>query len=276
MSFMSERYPVDGSFESYSRLMWAASHGDLDATETIEWYQQYQELSRDVRVKRIPPPPPIRKAAQTVTAAEVEKLQQALDNLPRSTSWPFMVMESDTGSEVIARSTTAELKKLQRDLNRMYPSQVRAGITPHVHCDVTGCTEKKPYAPPGVHFASHARIGDEVRNTYLDHLGAMFSGGNIDQAEYEARSDAAVKASTKEELDFLLQDLPYFAAVKKEDSKADPRKRFIPGPLVPAVFLGGSATVIFMPGVSMTGMIVFAVTAFLWLLVLVAGIAWKH
>ena len=65
-----------------------------------------------------------------------------------------------------------------------------------------------PSALPGVTFTSYTRVGDEVRDRYLNHLGEMLSGGQLDQAEYEARSDLALKSKTREELDYLIQDLP--------------------------------------------------------------------
>jgi hypothetical protein len=80
--------------------------------------------------------------------------------------------------------------------------------------------EKKPMAPAkpqaappaGVNFTSHQRVGDEARDAYLEHLHAMFTGGYIDQAEHSARVDALMLAHTREEMEFLTQDLPQLKA----------------------------------------------------------------
>lgn len=190
-----DSYAVDGSFESYSRLMRDAERGVPGALEAIEWYRQYQELSRDVRLNRIPPPdssrfpvgsPPWGPALPPAQPFHGKELLPAPREI--SENWSIQGEPSED-----------QLKELRGALDKMLP--------------------RPPYAPPGVTIASHQRIGDEIRNTYLDHLGAMFSGGSIDQAEYEARSDAAVRARTKEELEFLIQDLP-LVVVKKEPAEA--------------------------------------------------------
>jgi hypothetical protein len=68
--------------------------------------------------------------------------------------------------------------------------------------------EIRPAAPPGVHFTPEVRIGDEVKNKYLNHLGEMMSRGFIDQQEYDARLAVMMTAKVKEELERLVQDLP--------------------------------------------------------------------
>lgn len=75
--------------------------------------------------------------------------------------------------------------------------------------------------PPGVHLAQHQRIGDERKDKYLAHIGEMFSGGFISQEEYQARSDAVIKAQTEEDLKLLTLDLPTLPRVKPEPKKKE-------------------------------------------------------
>lgn len=75
--------------------------------------------------------------------------------------------------------------------------------------------EKKPFEPEGVHFTSHQRVGDEIKDSYLEHIREMFAGGYIDSGEHDARLAAMMLAHTKEEMEFLIQDLPKIT--EKED-----------------------------------------------------------
>jgi hypothetical protein len=207
------RYQMDGSYESYCRLMRDVNAGVSEAREALLWYKQYQKLSKDVRVRQLPPPP------------------------ARSYTTTTDVVVIDGNWVLTGQPTEAQLRDLQYALERIFPK-------PSPSCPScgtpasTGCPAclaagrakieivqaqppaKPPYSPPGVTIASHQRIGDDVRDAYLNHLGAMFSGGNISQEEYEARSDAAVTAKTKQELEFLTQDLPELSpkGVKKGPS----------------------------------------------------------
>lgn len=74
---------------------------------------------------------------------------------------------------------------------------------------------KHPLAPEGVHFTSHQRVGDEIRDSYIEHVHDMFARGFIDQGEHDARLKAMMLAHTKEEMEFLIQDLPQ--PVEKKD-----------------------------------------------------------
>lgn len=65
-----------------------------------------------------------------------------------------------------------------------------------------------PLPPEGVHFTSSQRVGDEIRDSYIDHIREMFAGGYIDSGEHDARLAAMMQAHTREEMDFLVQDLP--------------------------------------------------------------------
>lgn len=69
--------------------------------------------------------------------------------------------------------------------------------------------EKKPPNPfPDVHFTSHQRVGDQAKDAYTEHVHDMFARGYINQREHDARIDAMMLARTKEEMEFLVQDLP--------------------------------------------------------------------
>ena len=71
-----------------------------------------------------------------------------------------------------------------------------------------------PKPPPvpdiaqGLTFASHQRIGDEIRDKHIEHIHDMFARGFLDQKEHDARIAAAMRALTKEQLALVIQDLP--------------------------------------------------------------------
>ncbi len=52
------------------------------------------------------------------------------------------------------------------------------------------------------------RIGDRVRNKYIDHLSAMLSDGVLTQEEFSERMDKAATAKWERELKELVADLP--------------------------------------------------------------------
>src|SRR5260370_40937916 len=82
---------------------------------------------------------------------------------------------------------------------------------------------------PGVHLTASQRIGDEMRDRYLEHLRERFAGGYIDSAEHNARQDIAMKAKTEEELTFLLRDLPSLSPPVAPVVKAAPKNDYYPG-----------------------------------------------
>jgi hypothetical protein len=264
MALMPERYPVDGSFESYSRLMRDASRGVPEAIEAIRWYQQYQELSRNVRLNKIPPPPQVSSAPAARAARAAAGSVVAPWNGGNGGSYTVAsgggkaVVPAGAPSWIIrGEPTEAEMKELQQALDKMYPKPVK----PHVHCDIAGCDHKPPYSPDGVHITSHQRIGDEVRNTYLDHLGTMFSEGRIPQDEYEARSDAAVKAQTKEQLEALIQDLP--SVLVRKELPPEPVIKHKMHPALAFLMCLTCLSVAFSPGIGVMG-IVFIIGSALW------------
>lgn len=78
-------------------------------------------------------------------------------------------------------------------------------------------------APEGVHLLAKTRIGDAVRDRYLDHLRELFSTGHMTEDEFSARQDATMKAETRDELEFLIRDLPALPAPPDMIRTADPR-----------------------------------------------------
>jgi hypothetical protein len=235
-----QSYSFDGSFESFSLIMRDADAGNLAARHALDLYRQYQLLSRDVRrTKQLP-----------------SRSYGAGGSYGVGDDWT-----------IAGNPSTAQLKQLQGELDKMFPKP-KTEIAPHVHCDVTGCTEKKkPYAPPGVHITSHTRIGDEVRNTYLDHLGAKFSDGSMDQAEYDARANAAFRARTKEELESLIQDLP--AIEKKPDVIVLEKKGLSYSPAMKSadILVVVACVLTFIPAIAHAATVIFLVAVMTWLAV---------
>ena len=234
------RYEMDGSFESFMRLMRDAAAGVPAACDIIEGYRQYQELSREVLLKRLPPRAfyePYGGTVATYPSVEI--------------TWTVIGPHGEP--------STAELDNLRRELEKRLPAKPRE-VT-GVPRPSPGLAEKQPYAPPGVHLTSHTRIGDEVRNTYLDHLGARFSDGSIDQAEFNARSDAAVKARTKEELEMLITDLPAIAEKKEPEKKTSSFSSF--PPVFSLLMFMTCFSVIFTPGIG-AGVFIFIFLSVFW------------
>lgn len=199
----------------------------------MDWYKQYQLLSRDVRrgTKQLP-----------------SRSYGAGGSYGIGDEWT-----------IAGNPSAAQLKQLQHDLDRMFPKP-KTEIAPP--------PKKKPYAPPGVHITSHTRIGDEVRNTYLDHLGVMFSGGSMDQAEYDARANAAFRARTKEELESLIQDLP--AIEKKPDVIVLPEKKglsYSPAMRRADILVVVACVLTFIPAIAHAATVIFLVAVMTWLAV---------
>ena len=84
----------------------------------------------------------------------------------------------------------------------------------------------KPNNPfPDVHFTSHQRVGDETKDTYIEHVHEMFAGGYIDAEEHDARLKAMMLARTREEMEFLIQDLPKVPEKKKDVIEVTPEPK---------------------------------------------------
>ena len=79
---------------------------------------------------------------------------------------------------------------------------------------------------PGVNFVTGQRVSGKLRTRYLDHLRELYEQEYFGLDELSARQDAMLLANTKEELDFLLYDLPLLPAevtiAKPEEKKEDP------------------------------------------------------
>lgn len=83
--------------------------------------------------------------------------------------------------------------------------------------ELTHTLESAETTPKGVNIAPKQRIGDQGRDKYFEHLHKMFAGGYISQAEHDARVDALMLANTKDEMEFLVKDLPKMNAVEKSE-----------------------------------------------------------
>lgn len=85
-------------------------------------------------------------------------------------------------------------------------------------------------APPGVHFSLGPRVGDETRHEYYEHMHEMFARGYIDQQELDARLDAMLACHTKDELDYLVSDLPRLEPAAEPAAKEQKKKFTIDQP----------------------------------------------
>ncbi len=54
----------------------------------------------------------------------------------------------------------------------------------------------------------HIRVSDTERNAVVERLGAHYSEGRLDQAEFDERVGRAMSAKTRGDLDGLFDDLP--------------------------------------------------------------------
>lgn len=54
----------------------------------------------------------------------------------------------------------------------------------------------------------HLRVSDAERNAVAERLGAHYSDGRLDQAEFDERVSRAMSAKTRGDLDGLFDDLP--------------------------------------------------------------------
>lgn len=123
--------------------------------------------------------------------------------------------------------------------------------------------------PDGVHILSVPRIGDEVRNTYLEKLREAYGGGYLSQDEIDARQGAALKAESREDLEKLVKDLSLIPEKKEKlPEKKKERTWTSPRVIVPALaaLLGcyNSVTAgihdslpILIPSLIITGLFVF-------------------
>jgi hypothetical protein len=60
----------------------------------------------------------------------------------------------------------------------------------------------------GMYSDQHLRVSDAERQAVTDRLAQHFADGRLDQAEFDARVEAAVNAKTRADLSNLFTDLP--------------------------------------------------------------------
>ena len=131
-------------------------------------------------------------------------------------------------------------------------------LTPHgdrCFCGGEACAQrarKAIPAPPGVHVLKVQRIGDEQREVVRFRLQELCVGGYIDQDEFDARLDAVNTANTKDELDFLVRDLPGFPekiVIASSKDRQHPLRGFVMAPWSPLLI--GVAAGLVITGIAM-------------------------
>lgn len=122
-----------------------------------------------------------------------------------------------------------------------------------------------PMYPAGVRrFAvpsdAHLRASDAERNEVAERLARHFADGRLDQAEYRARLDRAMGATTRGDLGGLFDDLPPLEA---EEPPA-PRRRRVLGPIVFAVLLIAVVATVSAPFVRIPWFLVLVIGLLVW------------
>jgi hypothetical protein len=69
----------------------------------------------------------------------------------------------------------------------------------------------------GMSSDQHLRVSDAERQAVTDRLAQHFADGRLDQAEFDARVDQAMKAKTRADLSNLFTDLPETGAPAATD-----------------------------------------------------------
>jgi hypothetical protein len=194
----------------------------------------------------------------SLSREEIDKLQKELDKINGTVATLYSV------PDVITGGTAATMRMSVSGSNYYYsaiPGKQKALAAAQ---QVAPETRK---IPPGVHFAPARRIGDEVRNRYLDHLADMLSRGFIDAAEYDARLAQMMKAKTREDLDFLVKDLPMLPLPVVAASS--PRRHF---PFASCAFGMSASAIIYVAVMLGTGLIAAAAAFWLFLFLTVITI----
>lgn len=107
---------------------------------------------------------------------------------------------------------------------------------------------------------AHLRVSDAERNEVAERLGRHYTDGRLDDAEYRARLDRAMGATTRGDLDGLFDDLPW---LPDEQPREPRRRRIVPLlllVLVVALLAGASLPFVHIP----------------WLLLVVVGLVLWH
>lgn len=133
--------------------------------------------------------------------------------------WPYIDPDGILqGSKVLSRQ---EEIKFAEDLVRAAKDKTLLS-KPHPQ----GCICPKCQSFPAHVLPIATRIGDAERDQALDFLRERFESGHITLTEFEARKDAALAATMRDELDYLIRDLPP-AEKKKIAVPQEPRRDFL-------------------------------------------------
>lgn len=113
--------------------------------------------------------------------------------------------------EPVAVATPNENVDLERFQRALVAAITSGGKTllskPHPkECICPKCP--KEMAVPGTRVLNVPRIGDAERDQCLERLRYGFGGGYLSPSEHDARQDAVMSATMRDELDFLVKDLP--------------------------------------------------------------------
>jgi hypothetical protein len=107
---------------------------------------------------------------------------------------------------------------------------------------------------------SHLRASDTERNEVADRLSRHFADGRLDQAEFKARLDRAMGATTRGDLDGLFDDLPLLPT---ESPLPTPRRRRLIPVLVIVLLVALAAGATF-PVVHVPWLLVVAIGLIIW------------
>jgi hypothetical protein len=121
-----------------------------------------------------------------------------------------------------------------------------------------------PYPGVGRRFGttsdSHLRASDAERNEVAERLARHFTDGRLDQAEYRARLDRAMGATTRGDLEGLFDDLPPLA----DDLPLRPRRRHRLASVLVVVLVVALAAGLTFPVVHVPWVLLAVVALFVW------------
>jgi hypothetical protein len=106
---------------------------------------------------------------------------------------------------------------------------------------------------------AHLRASDAERNEVAERLARHFADGRLDQAEYRARLDRAMGATTRGDLGGLFDDLPPLVDESPPPSR---RRRVVPVLVVLALF--ALTTALAVPFVHVPVLLIVVIVLFLW------------
>jgi hypothetical protein len=126
----------------------------------------------------------LRSMRSELTVEEVRQLRLQLQEALHAKAAMYSVATRAVDGESRAQNKILEMRKKEREALDIGP------------------------LPPSRDPRVEIRIGDTVRNRYIDHLSNMLSDGVLTQEEFEQRMDMAATAKHESELKTLVQDLP--------------------------------------------------------------------